>query len=184
MDSFRKSLDMTPGGFPHSEIPGSQLVCSSPRLIAAYHVLHRLLTPRHPPFALRSLISARSPIPIAELTPDGCSLADDCSAFTRFVSLNCQRSIPCGGLAGPLGRRPTLPFGFRAGEGVRGVRFRDPRSAPRHAGRESGGADRDRTGDTRLAKPVLSQLSYSPARVSFRRTPIEYPAHQLPGGPR
>jgi hypothetical protein len=25
-----------------------------------------------------------------------------------------------------------------------------------------GGADRDRTGDPRLAKPVLSQLSYSP----------------------
>ena len=38
-----------PAGLPHSEIPGSKLVCSSPRLIAAYHVLHRLLTPRHPP---------------------------------------------------------------------------------------------------------------------------------------
>ncbi len=46
---------MTPRGFPHSEIPGSTLVCSSPRLIAAYHVLHRLLTPRHPPCALSSL---------------------------------------------------------------------------------------------------------------------------------
>ena len=42
-------------GLPHSEIPGSELVCSSPRLIAAYHVLHRLLTPRHPPCALNSL---------------------------------------------------------------------------------------------------------------------------------
>src|SRR3982750_1944328 len=28
------------------------LVCSSPRLIAAYHVLHRLSDPRHPPCAL------------------------------------------------------------------------------------------------------------------------------------
>jgi hypothetical protein len=27
-------------------------VCSSPRLIAAYHVLHRLSDPRHPPCAL------------------------------------------------------------------------------------------------------------------------------------
>jgi hypothetical protein len=27
-------------------------VCSSPRLIAAYHVLLRLLEPRHPPCAL------------------------------------------------------------------------------------------------------------------------------------
>jgi hypothetical protein len=46
---------MTPAGFPHSDIPGSKLVCSSPRLIAAYHVLHRLLVPRHPPCALSSL---------------------------------------------------------------------------------------------------------------------------------
>ena len=36
------------GGFPHSEIPGSQIACISPRLIAAGHVLHRLLAPRHP----------------------------------------------------------------------------------------------------------------------------------------
>jgi hypothetical protein len=40
------------GGFPHSEIHGSALVGSSPRLIAAYYVLHRLLMPRHPPNAL------------------------------------------------------------------------------------------------------------------------------------
>jgi hypothetical protein len=43
------------GGFPHSEIPGSKPVRSSPGLIAAYHVLHRLLAPRHPPDALLSL---------------------------------------------------------------------------------------------------------------------------------
>jgi hypothetical protein len=28
-------------------------VCSSPKLIAAYHVLHRLSEPRHPPYALK-----------------------------------------------------------------------------------------------------------------------------------
>ena len=39
-------------GFPHSEIPGSKLICSSPRLIAACHVLLRLLMPRHSPYAL------------------------------------------------------------------------------------------------------------------------------------
>ena len=43
------------GGFPHSEIPGSMDICSSPRLIAACHVLHRLLMPRHSPCALYSL---------------------------------------------------------------------------------------------------------------------------------
>src|SRR5271170_5903511 len=42
-------------GFPHSDIPGSKPVCGFPRLIAAYHVLHRLLAPRHPPYALSSL---------------------------------------------------------------------------------------------------------------------------------
>src|SRR6478735_8706283 len=30
------------GGFPHSDIPGSKLVASSPELFAGYHVLHRL----------------------------------------------------------------------------------------------------------------------------------------------
>ena len=39
-------------GLPHSEISGSKVVCTYPKLIAAYHVLLRLLEPRHPPFAL------------------------------------------------------------------------------------------------------------------------------------
>ena len=42
-------------GFPHSEICGSKLMCSSPQLIAACHVLLRLLMPRHSPCALSSL---------------------------------------------------------------------------------------------------------------------------------
>ena len=42
-------------GFPHSEICGSLDICSSPQLIAAYHVFLRLLVPRHPPCALISL---------------------------------------------------------------------------------------------------------------------------------
>ena len=44
-----------PAGFPHSEIPGSKPACGSPRLIAACHVLHRHLLPRHPPCALSNL---------------------------------------------------------------------------------------------------------------------------------
>ena len=42
-------------GLPHSEIEGSKLILSSPSLIAEYHVLHRLLLPRHPPNALIAL---------------------------------------------------------------------------------------------------------------------------------
>ena len=44
-----------PCEFPHSEIFGSQAMCAYPKLIAAYHVLHRLLMPRHSPCALCSL---------------------------------------------------------------------------------------------------------------------------------
>ena len=39
-------------GLSHSEIPGSKVICTYPRLIAAYHVLLRLHEPRHPPCAL------------------------------------------------------------------------------------------------------------------------------------
>src|SRR5699024_8909234 len=48
-------LEVCSSGFPHSEISGSMLICSSPKLIAACHVLHRLLMPRHSPCALSSL---------------------------------------------------------------------------------------------------------------------------------
>ena len=43
------------GGFPHSEISGSKPIPGSPKLNAGYHVLHRLLLPRHPPNALFAL---------------------------------------------------------------------------------------------------------------------------------
>ena len=49
------SYDMTHRGFPHSDICGSPDICSSPQLFAAYHVLLRLLIPRHSPCALSSL---------------------------------------------------------------------------------------------------------------------------------
>ena len=49
------SSDLTRKGLPHSEIPGSKPVCSSPGLIAACHVLHRFSAPRHPPSTLSSL---------------------------------------------------------------------------------------------------------------------------------
>ena len=51
----RSSYEVTglqPAGLPHSEIKGSMVICTSPLLIAAYHVLHRLREPRHPPSAL------------------------------------------------------------------------------------------------------------------------------------
>ena len=49
------SRSMNLVGLPHSEIPGSKIMCISPELIAAYHVFHRLSVPRHSPCALFSL---------------------------------------------------------------------------------------------------------------------------------
>ena len=43
---------LPPDGLPHSDIPGSRVICTSPGLFAAYHVLLRLREPRHPPSAL------------------------------------------------------------------------------------------------------------------------------------
>ena len=46
---------LLPAEFPHSDIHGLSDICSYPWLFAAYHVLHRLLVPRHSPYALSSL---------------------------------------------------------------------------------------------------------------------------------
>ena len=48
-------------GLPHSEIAGSKVVCTSPTLIAAYHVLHQQPLPRHSPYALKNLATLFSP---------------------------------------------------------------------------------------------------------------------------
>ena len=45
-------LSLQLNGLPHSDIHGSKVICTSPQLFAAYHVLRRLREPRHPPFAL------------------------------------------------------------------------------------------------------------------------------------
>ena len=59
VDTRRGNNRMQSGGFPHSEIHGSKPIPGSPWLIAGYHVLHRLLLPRHPPNALIALDSIR-----------------------------------------------------------------------------------------------------------------------------
>ena len=53
--SQREDNSRASGGLPHSEISGSKPIPGSPKLIAGYHVLHRLLLPRHPPNALLAL---------------------------------------------------------------------------------------------------------------------------------
>ena len=64
-----------PVRFPHSDIHGSLVICTSPWLFAAYHVFRRLLVPRHPPCALLCLTSLRA--------------LSDCSliAYVRYMSM-------------------------------------------------------------------------------------------------
>jgi hypothetical protein len=117
-------------GFPHSDIPGSKLVCSSPGLIAAYHVLHRLLAPRHSPYALSSLTIRNSNLTLAGFPARGVGLRVHCHwplAGMRQIHahcvcvvdkttvcriFSCQRSFgapprtPARSLAGPQGPAP------------------------------------------------------------------------------
>ena len=68
-------------GFPHSEISGSTAICASPKLIAACHVLHRLLMPRHSPCALYSLTYRIFADPLVEL----CRLSRDFFGLIVFT---------------------------------------------------------------------------------------------------
>ena len=68
-----------PAGLPHSEICGSMDICSSPQLIAACHVLRRLLMPRHSPCALISLTNHSQ--------DNSCSLIVNYAGFTDFVEI-------------------------------------------------------------------------------------------------
>src|SRR5210317_1335212 len=52
MDSVYDSRALPLEGFPIRKSPGLRLFSTSPRLIAGSHVLHRLMVPRHPPYAL------------------------------------------------------------------------------------------------------------------------------------
>src|SRR6185436_16096210 len=93
-------------GFPHSEISGSKYVGNSPELIAAYHVLHRLSVPRHPPNALVVLDSTTV-----------LSAKDDLSIILRLV--------PCRGRP-PRRKRPCITYPFlplRLGDGARKSRL-------------------------------------------------------------
>ena len=62
-------LEVCSSGFPHSEISGSKDICSSPKLFAAYHVFHRLLVPRHPPYALSSMTNRSEKRVVLSSTP-------------------------------------------------------------------------------------------------------------------
>ena len=81
---------LQPDGLSHSEISGSRVICTLPELIAAYHVLHRLREPRHPPAAL-DFFSYVAFLRIYLLVLFDCLKPRGLIICNRFVSV-CQRS--------------------------------------------------------------------------------------------
>ena len=90
-------------GLSHSEIRGSTVICTFPRLIAAYHVLHRLHEPRHPPCALscffllfshcRSDLHGRSYFQLCLTPPETEPPAGEfCFFLLALLVPKCQRS--------------------------------------------------------------------------------------------
>ena len=79
---------MTRGGLPHSDIPGSKLVCSSPGLFAACHVLHRLLAPRHSPYTLSSLTIRNSKLTLTNRLHIDWSATVPCNTACVVVGKN------------------------------------------------------------------------------------------------
>ena len=83
----------SPWVFPHSDICGSKLICSSPQLFAACHVLRRLPMPRHSPYALLRLnyLYVLSPFGFLNITVLSLSLELLCVSYfavtwSRFFS--------------------------------------------------------------------------------------------------
>ncbi len=149
-------------GFPHSEIPGSKPACGSPGLIAACHVLHRLLLPRHPPCALSSLTKFYDPRRLL-ITAPPCGRAIPADFKASHKNLLSLVDYP---IYSVVKHRPhqlalTIPPGrvlSIAAQSSTPIRI----GAQLRAGQNVGGADRDRTGDLLVANQALSQLSYSP----------------------
>jgi hypothetical protein len=148
----------------HSEIHGSKLVRSSPWLIAAYHVLHRLLPPRHPPNALKSL--DRSHYQCSPLGR-GYQPCGRNGALTKRPDHSEMNPAPARLHRWPIGSRLTGPgkSPFYDVKIDRKLELPNRRRCLRNLyyfplkRLLNGGACRDRTGDLKLAKLPLSQLS-------------------------
>ena len=86
------SFGISQRGFPHSEIPGSKLICSSPGLIAAYRVLHRLQVPRHSPYTLSSLTIRNSNL---RLRASGFHPKPACESFMHTACVWSEKTTVC-----------------------------------------------------------------------------------------
>src|SRR3954466_3359369 len=87
-------------------------VGSSPRLIAASHVLHRLLVPRHPPCALNNLTNT---LFVLDKTPPIHRRTGACAGHKRCSRPLCSSQRPTG--APPRPPPPAPPPPPRGGGG-------------------------------------------------------------------
>ena len=140
------------------ESPDQSLFDGYPGHIAAFHALHRLLAPRHPPYALSNLTT----------NPQSSWSCDQEGRGQRTE--NIQPTVGVAGVNTPvrLRRRGGLP---RHLTDIRLSKSKDSSVLIIQSGEPPNGANRNRTGNLRLAKAALSQLSYSPERILGRKTP-------------
>ncbi len=111
------------GGFPHSEIVGSKVAHTSPTLIAACHVLHRLYMPRHPRIALTSRLRAHTTT-INAGRPEGHRLGRAARCGSLVWSLNTQPDIVnCQPVRVAWALPPSLYFQSRH---LHGIDFKNP----------------------------------------------------------
>ena len=91
---FSGVTGLQPDRLSHSEIFGLMVICTYPKLIAAYHVLHRLQEPRHPPYALSYLLTRH--ILLRAVSAESCTLRFSCFlnlyGFT-FIAFICSYSF-------------------------------------------------------------------------------------------
>src|SRR4029077_3892587 len=79
-------------GFPHSEICGSKVAHTSPTLIAACHVLHRLCMPRHPPNALTSRLRTHT----TNINPEANISRAEYTQHQSILETHLSRHLPRG----------------------------------------------------------------------------------------
>src|SRR3954467_7926497 len=115
-------------GFPIRTPWDHSLVDSSPRPIAASHVLHRLLVPRHPPFALDNLTTENKML----ASTVQFSTNDQPKTHPRTPAPPQAAGMPsksCLALKSqPHGTMPTLGCSFRTQQGA--ISYRPPQPHP------------------------------------------------------
>ena len=182
--------------FPHSEIAGSKDICSSPTLIAAYHVFRRLSVPRHPPCALCSMTTSMYSVTLMGrsclwlkmcfinkkfdylrfdvLSFSICSFQGTCMSSLTFYSSFLKHFVALENLRFSRSRA-FCKYSLRPVPSVSSKL--DSCSSPSSVLSKSFRGDNEiRTRDLLLARQALSQLSYTPMILASTYSPVPSPA--------